>query len=241
MKGLAAWPSVSELAGAYASLQGGDRVAEADLALYAQWTRLDPRLAEIWAARYLRDWESLNPSRLREALLVQPWPQAFGAIVEQCLRYGKIPREKRGFFRSLSRSVLVGIPPAANENFFVSQAPLGGRSLLLDAERCDPTFAKWGYFGRDVFFNKADAILREKTSLPARARRRLLREFVANRERFTSEDYREFLDFRISVRIAQLDLENCPLIRPSGNTKAREYRRRRKQSVPRHRPKVRLK
>ncbi len=86
--GLERIPSQGDLERAYADL--GDDPAPDALARYAQWSRFDPRLAEIWVATLLREWKRVHPIELREALLKQPWPAAAGQA---------IGKEQRASFR----------------------------------------------------------------------------------------------------------------------------------------------
>src|SRR5688572_5448385 len=85
MKGLAQVPSTESLVKAYRRLQGAEKISEEDFVLCSQWVRFDPRLGEIWVARFLQEWKNLRFGALCEAIRHQPWPLCLGVLIDQIL------------------------------------------------------------------------------------------------------------------------------------------------------------
>ena len=227
MRGLIHIPSIDELEKAYGILQSKAAVAEVDYALYSQWTRFDPRLGEIWIARFARDWRNLRPAILRDALLELPWPSAFGVLIEQTLAYGNLSLPEKKILRSISRAVLASIPTALFEAFFIGLAPFASRSMREDAENPIASYSKWGYFGRDVMINKASQKLSagefHRTEIDADRRELILKTLLQEKNRITINDYLEALEWKVSRRVAQKDLKISPVLKARGKTRARFY------------------
>ncbi len=228
MKGLEKIPATKNLADAYDTLLGdkvgtGSGIPELKIALWTQWSRFDPRLAEILVEFISRRWEAIPPLPLRKALLDSPWPSAFGVIFENTLSAGLIPPGQRRVFRHWGAVVLSGVAPASNEQFFFGIRKVGGSEMMKDVVESSKSYLKWGYFGRELLLNKA-APSESRTELPATARERFLRELISGRNRITVNDYREALDHRVSRRQAELDLARSKDLIPVGNTRGRFYR-----------------
>lgn len=228
MKGLTRIPSHSELALAYADLQQlAKSHSAADLALWSQWSRFDPRLAEQLTACFGRCWKEINPVRFREELALQPWPTAPGPLLEQALEQWIAPNE-RSLFRRWMELALNGfrkaVKPGSQGQFFVGQRALAGKLMLEDAASPLRGYLRWGFLGRELLINKARATMTERTRLSKDARRRRLDELIGERSRITVGDYRQALQEMVSPRQAELDLARHPRLVAMGNTRARFYR-----------------
>lgn len=226
MKGLVSIPGTTELARAYGQMQAGHPVSCGELALWSQWSRFDPRLAEQCVAHVCRHWRGLLPAELRECLLRQPWPPAMGVLLEQAREFGRItPAQDAPVFGAWISCVMVGVEPARGEQFFIGLRALGGEAMRKDAYLALEPYRRWGYLGCEVLLNKAVlALAGERTLIPARVRRAVLDELIECRPRITARDYREALEGWVSARQAELDLCAHPRLRPVGRARARIYR-----------------
>src|SRR4030081_1425871 len=98
MKGLIHIPSLPDLKRAYDELQfKGEVQYENHFAIYSQWTRFDPRLAEIWVKAILSAWKRLNPVGLNRSLKDQPWPNAAGVLLQ--FAASAIPSKQKEIFK----------------------------------------------------------------------------------------------------------------------------------------------
>lgn len=227
MKGLLQIPSLEDLARAYDGLRG-DQLTLSELALWSQWSRFDPRLAEILVSYLARNWKKLDLFALRTELLAQPWPSAFGVLVENAVASRLVQTTEVGVFRAWAATLLSGVSPACDELFFFGTRKLGSAAMVRDAAESSITYRRWGYLGRDLLVNKANPSAFKSigsTLLPASVRERLRHELARSRARFTIHDYQTTLDFRVSRRQAELDLARDPEILAVGRTRARFYRR----------------
>jgi hypothetical protein len=229
VKGLTSIPTVSDLSEAYRKLQGGLEAVSAisieEWALWSQWSRFDPRLAEQWIAGLVSRWKTIAPTALNEALRALPWPAAAGVLLDQAHAYefhGDAPGTQR-LFQDWSRCVMSGVEPAEGELFFLGLRAFAGDAMRQDAVRALKPFRRWGYFGRELLVNKA-ASRRGRTLVPSEVRRQVLEELLRSRPRISVRDYMESLDWAVSRRQAELDLQKFRKLRAFGNTRNRFYR-----------------
>jgi hypothetical protein len=218
MRGLAAIPGIKELQNAYNLLQSRTPPQEIDLALFSQWARLDPRLAEIWVLAVTRHWQSLNPIQLRSALLAQPWPNTAGVLLEFSSQV--VSQELRSLFRSWSRIISHGMPKSRGEQFYIGQRAVGGQEMFMDAMFSLTEYKNWGYLARDVPINKAKPAMFHRDR---ETRQQVLNALLENSPRLTTAQYCAALGGSISKRQAERDLASCPRLKAIGNTKARMY------------------
>jgi hypothetical protein len=227
MIGLPEIPSVRETQAAYARFQdpAGPPVSECELALWSQWSRFDPRLAEQWVGTVSRNWRELSPVRLNEQLHLHPWPSAAGVLLEQAQLFSVWPdgASRRAFVRWMD-CVMSGIAPAPGELYFLGLRSFAGQASRKDAEAALKPYRKWGYLGREILLNKAASLRPDITLAPPSTRHQALSGLLASRTRFTVQDYIDELDGMVSRRQAELDLQRDPRIHASGNTRARIYR-----------------
>ncbi|MCM2278647.1 MAG: hypothetical protein NDJ89_11290 [Oligoflexia bacterium] len=221
LKGLERIPSLDELAQAYSELQNAKDALPAErLALWSQWSRLDPRLAEQLVAHLSRYWRDLNPLELHTALVDQPWPAALGVLLEYAKERAQEPR----LMKAWNALVLSGIPVAEGELFFIGLRQFAGKLMREDARLSHKHYRRWGYLGRETLFNKA--VSGDKTRLAPEIRAQLLEELLSDRQRITVREYREALGGQITARMAELDLRAHPRLVPRSRTKGRYYLKR---------------
>ncbi len=227
MKGLVVIPSIELLATAYGKLQSGFKIEISELALWSQWARLDPRLAEQWVDHLEKNWREISPLEFRTAALKQPWPASVGLLLEHALLLGR-DRKKFGaqaLFRAWCGLVTEGMTRADDEQFFVGLRAFAGKAMIEDAVASLKLYRKWGYLGREILFNKAALRIEAapRTLLSVSARRQKLDEFLDARQRLTTREYRELLGGCVGVRQAEVDLASHPRLKPVGRTRGRVW------------------
>jgi hypothetical protein len=197
---------------------------ETDLALFAQWSRFDPRLAEIWVSFLVREWERFHPLELRGALLSQPWPAAAAVLLEFTAKRVR----NRTLFPFWHRMVTESFPKGNWEQFFIGLRKIAGKAMQDDARFAFSEYRKWGYLGREILLNKsgqgsiAEEGKRTHTLLPE-TRREILKEMLTSSARITTDVYWEAIGRCISRRQAERDLESSSIVRACGNTRARYF------------------
>jgi hypothetical protein len=234
--GLERIPSPHDLERAYADLSAAPDAHA--LARYAQWSRFDPRLAEIWVATVLRDWKRVHPLELREELQKQPWPTAAGPLLEFVARAVRARPADSRTFRAWKLIITEGLAPADWEQFFIGQRRIAGKAMLEDACFAADEYRRWGYLSREVLFNKQSFPADFRGSRRGRAgggthsiapevRQEILRQLMSQQRRISTSDYLESIGHCISERQATRDLRQSPWVETAGRTKGRSYVRRR--------------
>lgn len=217
MKGLSHVPSVNELEAAYSALlRGVPLPSTADLARYSQWSRFDPRLAEIFVGYVGKHWKAINPVSFREAILEEPWPAAVAVLLEFVAT--AINTESRSVFRHWKGLLTEGLTPAGGEQFFIGLRRLGGEAMREDAVYPLKAFARWGFLARENLVPK-----RGEGAQAPDVRRLVLDALIREKKRLRVVDYWEALGKNISLRQAERDLMLHPLLKPRGRTKARYF------------------
>jgi hypothetical protein len=234
--GLKKIPTDQDLAKAYAALRGA--LGAGELAAYSQWTRFDPRLAEIWVKAVLERWKSVHPIELHESLKREPWPGAAGVLLEFVARAVRAEPAEARLFKLWKEMVLQGFGRAPWEQYFIGQRRIAGKAMIEDARFSLSEYRKWGYLGREILFNKQafppelQGTRRGRSgggthSLALEVREGILKELLRERPRITTRDYIQALGNSISPRQAERDLLGARWLMPVGNTKGRSFVRRR--------------
>ncbi len=221
MKGLSRIPQSIDLQNSYESLLFSNAIfGESEIALWSQWSRFDPRLAEILTGWLARSWKSLSPLLLRQELIKRPWPAAFGVILDQATH--GIASEDKSVYSSWMNLVMVDIPLGLNEQFFIGIRSFGKGLMLRDVTHSTRSYLRWGYFGYEILLNKSKN-LKNRTQMNSKMRKLLLDELILKQERITVNSYIEALDGNVSRRQAERDLKSHLKLNAIGNTKARFY------------------
>lgn len=208
--GLDHLPNEADLGHAYEALLSGKSEG---LALYSQWVRLDPRLAQIWVEHVCNHWQTIAPIFLRDSLLRQPWPNAAGVLLE----FAKKKRRGRIFSR-WADLVVTEFPIASGEQFFIGLRALGGEAMAEEAAFSAEEYARWGYLSRENILGKSSS-----PTYSPETRRRILENLLLVQPRVRLRDYWQAVDRSISRRQAERDLAHC--LTSHGQTKARYYRK----------------
>lgn len=227
MKGLERIPSIQDLELTYHSLQvsllkGKQEVVQLNrLVVASQWTRFDPRLAEIWVRYIATHWDDLNPLEFHVELQTHPWPNSVGVLFEFVLKL--IPQERQDLFLAWKNLILVNAHPAHFEQFFIGNRKLGGKLMLEDANYTLKEYLKWGYLSREVLFNKATNESFPTHSYDFDTRQKIARKLIDEHHRIFTKDYWNAIGQSISRRQAERDLRGFSFLQPRGQTKNRYF------------------
>ena len=218
MRGLEKIPSKQKLLRAYNQLlDHSTKLASIrELCLWSQWTRFDPRLAELLISYICKFWKILPAPILNETLKTLPWPATFAVLCE----YVKdIQKDK--VFNVWMKCIVSDIPPAKNELYFIGLQKFGGRQNFDNAVNALKFYRKWGFLSREYLTSKGKDRGR-KTLLPKSTRLGILKELLQKKNRITTQEYRQATHKLVSIRQAQRDLKKQDL-RAIGQTRGRIY------------------
>jgi len=220
-------PTETDVLDAYSRLQSHLEMREKEWVTLSQWTRFDPRLAEIWLTEFGRNWRRLSPVMIRAENLKTPTPAVLGLLLDQYHRF-VCPKRDRHLFGLWSKVALYLTPRADSEQFFIGVLPFAGTHAREASERPGALYKKWGFFGQDIFVNKFAEKQKsmQATALAPPERMKILKELLRHKKRITVADYVEACKGLISRRVAQMDLEEMPGLRGEGQTRGRTYSKR---------------
>ncbi len=222
MKGLEKIPSEEDLLKAYSLLQfSKQEIPLHEISLWSQWCRFDARLAEILIQYFEKNWLEISPLDFNAELIKTPWPAVMGVLLDQMKFFIKFSKTELSLFKNWSKCVMTGIQNANHELFFIGTYGFASERMREDVVKSNKSFLNRGYFGTDLFFNKAKS--NKKTLIPAKTRHYIINAFLKKHQRLTVAEYRGFFDGWVSMRQAQYDLSNHPRLKPRGNTRGRFF------------------
>lgn len=225
MKGLKALPSINDLLGAYNQLQSADELLPADqLALYSQWSRLDPRMAQIMVEHLILYWRQIRLGELQDELQKQPWPRAI--LVLLYFANLAIPKPDQKRLHHIIEALEKNLPPIPPQLFFISLQ--GINRTIIDEETRYPTlpYRLSGFIGSQSLLGRS-RWPKDKTVLGPKERRVILEQLLGDRDQVTVADYISACKNLVSRRQAQRDLS--ALAHATGFTRNRVYRRLRRR------------
>jgi hypothetical protein len=191
--------------------------AEELLVLASQAARYDPRLLWILVQLIAEKRAAFDPQRVRAALRESAWPASLGVAFEFARR--ALPSPDLDDFADF---VMLRVPPASGEQFFLSTHAFGGLLARREAEETLAEYKRWGYFGREEPFRKEMTVTARGT-LDRPERMNLLRRLAERHGSLTLRDYLEALDGRASSRQASRDLALAPFLTRRGATRGARY------------------
>jgi len=216
-------PSRDDLIRVYDRLQmKASKVSVDELVLWARWSRLDARLAEILVHYISKRFDSLNPVDLWEANSHLGMPQALAVLAE--FAESSIREDRVAAFRVWKRALTDALEPAPFQAFFVPQAPPTPRKIRLEIGTNLRAFAKWGFFSSEWIARVKSAESSRETILSKPARRDILDRLMLTRSQLTVDDFIEACSHRVHRRTAERDLSEANGLVPVGSTRARTYR-----------------
>ncbi len=227
MRGLLSIPSPKELASAYAAFQNPSGVPSVrEWALWSQWTRFDPRLAEQWVARMQRDWRKVSPEVFRQELVLQPWPQAAGVLLEFCALL--LFSEDLKVFRLWQGIALHGLDlDSSGGQFFIGLRAFAAQLMRDDVEWSLHPYLEWGFLGREVLIHGAKP--GDWTLLPAEKRRRAILGYLSTHARGSITDLQKASGGWVTRRQLERDLQLLTRqgrVKKKGQTKGALYYKR---------------
>ncbi|MBI1860379.1 MAG: hypothetical protein HYR96_05620 [Deltaproteobacteria bacterium] len=216
--GITSIPSEKQLAKVYTKLlhPGTQSPSPNELITYANWTRFDPRLAEIWVASVSRGWPEIHPMEINRAALASPWPATLGVLLEFTRSLVETDSQLRDSFRHWRALAVQGIPPAKSELYFLGLRALGSDASREDAALSTTEYDHWGYLGRENLLAKKGT-----SRLSKDKRKTILAQFARDRKRVKTSDYWNAVGRCITRRQAEREIKESGYFRPHGNTSSR--------------------
>jgi len=220
MKGLTDIPSFTQLSKAYRALET-QRPSISEIILFTQWSRLDPRLAELLIKKFVTSWRDYSPVDLNSEIKKMPWPAALGVLLSITEFY--ISSSDLMLFRAWKNCTLASVIPAQGELYFFGTRTPGSTLVLKDVTMSLKPYSQWGYYGRDPLGSKLE--VSNRTRLEKKMRMKILKDLLKKRSHVSVKDYREALSQMVSTRVAELDLKSLPGLKAVGRTKGLVYKK----------------
>ena len=190
-----------------------------DIVRFSQWSRFDPRLAEICVFYFSREWKRINPMELRTAALNGGAAAVIAVFFEFTRKIIK-KEDPSSFllFECWRKLVTINMQKAQGELFFIGLRQLGGKAMEEDAIYASDEFRKWGFLSQENLIPKSvGGILSPST------RNELLKAFLLKSNRIRINDYWHLIGKCISRRQAERDLQKSTLLQSKGKTKGKYY------------------
>lgn len=187
-----------------------------------EWSRFDPRLAELLVL-YLKDnWSNWNPLEINKFLKKTPSPAVLKVLAAHSALILK--GQERKVFNSWIDCCFYQVEKKNEWNtFYIGQYGFGSHLLKEEAFESIPLFSKWGYYAKTPIIDfSMDSNKPQKTLIPKSERLKKLKLLLKQKKQIKVHDYIALLENKISRRTAELDLKS--VTRKSGNTKGSTYR-----------------
>lgn len=218
MKKIEKAPSIRDLTWAYNQYQSNNISLNLFLETF-EWCRYDPRLGEILIQTLKDFWPQWNPLEISQKLKGHSWPQVWGVLGSHVFLLLS-PSDRSVFLSWLDCCFYQVSFNKEWSTFFIGVFKFGGKSLKNEAFDSIPLYLKWGYYGKTPMIPINPQSFKY-TLIPKRQRLEKLKELFHIKKRIRLQDYREYLDFKISKRTAELDLKQWS--KKSGQTKGASY------------------
>lgn len=221
-------PDRPQLREAYEILQWKTRSpSPSDLTTWAQWSRVDPRLAEILVRFMEHSFYGINPLLLWETNRASALPQALCLLIEFTRIRAKRNLKTAEFktFEVWRKTVRNGIPPAPPQAFFIFDGMPRPARAIDEAQRSLRPYRRWGFFGSTpIGVEKLKP--NPSTLLGKRERSSVLETLIELGSSITVSDYIRACEGRIHRRTAERDLKMHPRLQAKGFTRSRIYKKR---------------
>jgi len=215
-------PTQKDLLGAYNLIQSKRLTAKKFMEIF-EWSRFDPRLAEILVLSLRDHWSDWNPFEINHLLQKSHSPlilKVLGAHVTLLLK-----GQDRKVFNSWMECCFYKVEATADWSlFYIGQFNFGSSLLKEEAFESIPLFTNWGYYGKTPMIDfSMDSKVSQKTLVPKPERIKKLKQLLSRKKQIRVHDYMALLENKISRRMAELDIKE--FARKSGNTKSSTYRK----------------
>lgn len=187
-----------------------------------EWSRFDPRLAELLVLSLKDNWSSWNPLVINKLLKLTPSSAVLKVLAAHVLLLLK--GEERKVFNSWIDCCFYQVDKKKEWSvFYIGQFGFGSHLLKEEAFESIPLFTKWGYYAKTPIIDfSVDSRKTHKTLIPKSVRLKKLKYLFKQKKKIRVHDYIVFLENKISRRTAELDIQS--IARKSGNTKGATYR-----------------
>jgi hypothetical protein len=224
LKGLNSVPGIRDLQRAYDRLQSSAELIEVDLlALYTQWARLDPRLAEILTGHLSQHWREIPLGRLIELLDRQPWPRAI-AVPLRFVALGLKSKVERKTILHMVAAIEGSFAKPAAQLYFIPLRLPNVVVMRKEIEFRSTPYLQSGFLGAQPLLPRARPPT-NRTLMPPRQRHRILAELFKHQPSLTVNDFVRACHGLVSKRQAQRDLRAFSGSSAKGFTRGRIYRR----------------
>lgn len=222
MHGLHELPGKSKLIKAMNDLQKPARLDMKTIALYSQWARLEPRLAESFTLYLVEQWPHLEVGELIHQLKTQPWPRAILVPLRFVLLRLAKPEQK--LLRGIISTVQTSVNGHPWQLFFIPlQNPI--RSVIYDeVELATSPYTQTHFLGKQSLLTHS-LFPKNQTVLSSERRKAILIGLLQSRSEFSVNDYIQACEGLLTPRQAQRDLKECKDLTARGFTRNRTYRR----------------
>ncbi len=222
MRGLSSLPQLSDYVRAYNRLQSGQSVDFQEITLYSQWSRLDPRLAEILTGYLDEHWSGLPMGATIQALTQHPWPRAL-CVLLRFVHLSMLDSSSAKILKHFIDAIEERFPIDSYQLFFI---PLQKPNRVIQKQEVEwriGPYLQSGFIGSQSLLVKMKAPT-NRTLLRKVDRGKILAELFSKQKIVTVNDYRKACKNLISVRQAQRDLvELKGELRAKGYTRGRQY------------------
>lgn len=192
-----------------------------ELSYFCVLSRFDARLAEIIVEFFFENWRKINPVSFNALLLSEAWPNTAAVLLEFSAGAISVAKKECSVqFNLWRRIILCNLSKAGWEQFFIGAHPIGSRAMFDNARFPLVEYRKWGYFGREILFNKA---VPSQMSFDIATRIEIIKSLLEDNGRLDTNTYWAALGKSISKRQAERDLKACPFLEAIGKTKARVF------------------
>lgn len=187
-----------------------------------EWSRFDPRLAELLVQSLKENWPNWNPLEINKLLKLSLSPAVLKVLAAHVLLLLK--GQERKVFTSWIDCCFYQVEKNKDWSvFYIGQFGFGSHLLKEEVFESIPLFTKWGYYAKTPIIDfTIDSRKPQKTLIPKSVRLKKLKHLFKQKKKIRVHDYIIFLENKISRRTAELDIKS--IARKSGNTKGATYR-----------------
>ena len=197
-----------------------DRIQAGDIAIYSQWSRLEPRVAQTLVSYLIVHWPSLALGMMLKELNQQPWPRSILVL----LRFVQLVVCDLGLDQLILAMDRALVDQPHQLYFIPLQFPYRV-TLAHEVEYRTRPYTLSGFIGSQSLLTHT-RYPENQTYLSEVQRHRILERLILNKTDFTVKSYQTACAGLVSLRQAQRDLKIAQGIVTKGFTRSRRYRTR---------------
>jgi hypothetical protein len=156
---------------------------------------------------------------------LSPLPQALALLIEFAkLRLRPEPVESAGYFFVCQTAVTSGLAAAPDQTFFI---PTGGAIERASSSHSETlkTYSRWGFLDDEWIGRQKSNEPTRATLMSRGARQERLRQLLEAGREITINDFMSACEGQVHRRTAERDLQESPLLKASGSTRGRTYKK----------------